>query len=66
MELILFCKDGFLDVLHTAIRKGLDSGRDEWVTAEATQRESGWLHLNGTVLSSRPGLTAEGWTFPLC
>lgn len=39
--------DSFLEVLHTAIRKALESGSDESINAEASQRASGWLHVNG-------------------
>ena len=38
----------FIELMHDAIRAALADGADESVLAEAIQRGSGWLHIQGT------------------
>ncbi|KDQ07669.1 hypothetical protein BOTBODRAFT_596818 [Botryobasidium botryosum FD-172 SS1] len=36
----------FLDLLHDSLERALKEGADEAITAEATQRNEGWMHIN--------------------
>ena len=44
-------KAQFIDLLHDTVRTALADGADEVIVAEASQRGSGWLHIQGELTS---------------
>lgn len=39
----------FVDLMHDVVKEALAEGADEGIIAEAVQRKSGWLHIQGAL-----------------
>lgn len=49
----------FLNLMHEAIKQALKDEADEAISAEAVQRQSGWLHIQGKLVPALRKMSNE-------